>query len=132
MKPRLLAGDWLRSPSQAKRLSSHIAPRHGGANGSQTGRAVVPTDVRYGWARPLGATGMGMAGEKPKAPGDTRAGARKQRADTSLDAGFDRFIERQLTRLYGDILNEPLPEDIERLLNQVPSGSEPDGEEKGS
>jgi hypothetical protein len=132
MKPKRLPAEWLRLPGQAKRLSSHIAPRNSGANGSQMGRAVVPTDVWYGWARPLGATGMGMAGEKPKAPGDARAGARKHRADTSLDAGFDRFIERQLTRMYGDILNEPLPEDIERLLNQVPSGSLPDGEEKGS
>jgi hypothetical protein len=73
-----------------------------------------------------------MAGEKPKASVETRAGTRKQRADASLDAGFDRFIERQLTRMYGHILNEPLPEDIERLLNQVPSGTTPDGEEKGS
>jgi hypothetical protein len=75
---------------------------------------------------------MSMAGEKPKAPVDARAGARKRRADSSLDAGFDRFIERQLTRMYGHILNEPLPEDIERLLGQVPSGRKMDGEDKES
>ncbi|MGD9511943.1 MAG: hypothetical protein AB7I59_28680 [Geminicoccaceae bacterium] len=73
-----------------------------------------------------------MAGGKPKAPGDGKAGARKRRADPSLDAGFDRFIERQLTRMYGHILNEPLPEDIERLLRQVPSSERPNGEGGGS
>lgn len=73
-----------------------------------------------------------MAGEKPKAPVDANGGARKRRADRTLDAGFDRFIERQLTRMYGHILNEPLPEDIERLLRQVPSGRKPDGEDRKS
>lgn len=73
-----------------------------------------------------------MAGGRPKAPGDARTAVGKRQSDTSLDVGFDRFIERQLTRMYGHILNEPLPEDIERLLGQVPSGKQPDGEDKGS
>ena len=33
-------------------------------------------------------------------------------------------------RLYKH-LNEPLPEDIMRLLNEVPSGKQQDGEDKG-
>lgn len=132
MKPGVVARNWLRSQSRTTGLGNRTAPRSRGANGSQMGSAVVPTDIQYGWARPLGATGMSMAGEKPKGPVDVNAGARKRRADSSPDAGFDRFIERQLTRMYGHILNEPLPEDIERLLGQVPSGKEPDGEDKGS
>ena len=73
-----------------------------------------------------------MAGGRPKAPGDARAAGGKRQSDASLDVGFDRFIERELTRMYGHIANEPLPEDIERLLGQVPSGKKPDGEDKGS
>ena len=132
MKAGILAGNWLRSQGRTARLGNRTAPHSRGGNGSQTGSAVVPTDAQYGWARPLGATGMSMAGEKPKAPVDVKAGARKRRADTALDAGFDRFIERQLTRMYGPVVNEPLPEDIERLLGQVPSGRKPDGEDEGS
>lgn len=128
MKPGVLAEDWLRSRARAIGPGNRAAPRSRGANGSQMGSAVVPTGSQFGWARPLGATGMSMAGEKPKAPVDVKAGAHKRRAETTLNAGFDRFIERELTRMYGHIVSEPLPEDIQRLLGQVPSGRKPDGE----
>ncbi len=74
---------------------------------------------------------MSMGGGRPKAPVDPIAGNGKRRSDASIDAGFDRFIERQLTRMYGYVLNEPLPEDIMRLLNEVPSSEQQDGEDKG-
>ena len=73
-----------------------------------------------------------MGDGRPKAPVDPKVGVGKRRADQSLDAGFDRFIERQLTRMYGHVLNEPLPEDIERLLSRVPSGKPPDDRGSGS
>lgn len=72
-----------------------------------------------------------MGGGRPKAPVDPKVGNGQRRSDASLDAGFDRFIERQLTRMYGHILNEPLPEDIMKLLSEVPSGKRQGGEDKG-
>ena len=106
--------------------------RPAAGEGSHSDRSVVADRFKLGWARPAYITGMRMGDGRPKAPVDPKVGAGKRQADQSLDAGFDRFIERQLTRMYGHVLNEPLPEDIERLLSRVPSGKPPDDRGSGS
>jgi hypothetical protein len=37
---------------------------------------------------------------------------------TMLDQGFDRFLSRELHRLYDSVLNEAIPEDLALLLQQ--------------
>jgi hypothetical protein len=44
-----------------------------------------------------------------------------------LDAGFERWLDRQLHDLYDPILNEPIPDDLARLLDRF--DSRPDGQQ---
>jgi hypothetical protein len=46
----------------------------------------------------------------------------------SDDAGFDRFIERQLHRMYDKVMEEPLPAEIAELLAQLPTRAGTGGE----
>jgi hypothetical protein len=36
------------------------------------------------------------------------------------DASFDRWLRRELTRLYDPVLHEPVPEALRRLLEEKP------------
>ena len=66
---------------------------------------------------------------KRAVPGDRRAG-RKQSDESMVDRGFDLFLNRQLHQLYDPVLNEPIPEELLRLLNQFDDRAEPAKEEK--
>ena len=49
----------------------------------------------------------------------------------SEDAGFDRFIERQLHRMYDKVMEEPLPIEIAELLGKLPTRADSgDGSEQ--
>ena len=43
-------------------------------------------------------------------------GARGGGARSPIDAGFDRWLDKQLHRLYDPVLNEDVPDDIARLI----------------
>lgn len=48
---------------------------------------------------------------------------------SAIDAGFERWLDNQLHRLYDPVLNETLPDDIARLIEQFAQKSP--GDKKG-
>lgn len=44
--------------------------------------------------------------------------------ETMLDRGFDRWLVRQLRRVYDPVLTEAVPEDITRLLDRFDLGAD--------
>ena len=46
---------------------------------------------------------------------------------SSLEAGFDRWLNRQLHEIYDPVLNEAIPDEIASLLDQFER--KPDGED---
>jgi len=48
--------------------------------------------------------------------GATAAGASRGTSSQAGDAAFDRWLQRELSRLYDDALSEPVPEDLLKLL----------------
>jgi hypothetical protein len=47
-----------------------------------------------------------------------------------VDRGFDRWLNRQLHRIYDPVLGEPVPDEMLRLLDQFGSGPQPAGEQE--
>jgi hypothetical protein len=47
-----------------------------------------------------------------------------------VDRGFDRWLNRQLHRIYDPVLGEPVPEEMLRLLDQFGSTSQPADEQE--
>ena len=47
-----------------------------------------------------------------------------------IDAGFDRWLDRQLHDIYDPILNEAVPDEIERLLRELDHKPAGDGGER--
>lgn len=47
-----------------------------------------------------------------------------------VERGFDRWLNRQLHRIYDPVLGEPVPEEMLRLLEQFGSKLQPDDEPK--
>jgi hypothetical protein len=45
-------------------------------------------------------------------------GGQDQRGRSAIDAGFERWLDKQLHRLYDPVLSEQLPDDIARLVEQ--------------
>ena len=55
-------------------------------------------------------------------------------SDETMERGFDRWLNRQLHRLYDQVLTEPVPDELLRLLDQFepkPSPSAAADEEEG-
>jgi len=52
-----------------------------------------------------------------------RKPAAKDREVPEQDPAFDAWLDVRLKTLYGSVLNEPLPEDIVKLLQQRPKSS---------
>lgn len=46
-----------------------------------------------------------------------------------IDAGFDRWLDRQLHDIYDPVLNEAVPDEIERLLKEFDHKPAEDGGE---
>ena len=69
-------------------------------------------------AAPPGAAPEGMAGSEPM----------KRRS--SLDAGFDTYLSRELHQLYDPVLGEAIPDEMAALLSGfVPRAPDDDGGE---
>lgn len=47
-----------------------------------------------------------------------RKPATKERRSNELDPEFDAWLDVRLKSLYGSVLNEPVPEDMMKLLQQ--------------
>lgn len=47
-----------------------------------------------------------------------------------VDRGFDRWLNRQLHRIYDPVLGEPVPDEMLRLLDQFGPPSKPAGEQE--
>ena len=56
----------------------------------------------------------GDDGQPPRPPVTTPRERRRQRS--ALDAGFDRWLSRQLHQMYDPVLGEPLPAELAELL----------------
>jgi Anti-sigma factor NepR len=52
-----------------------------------------------------------------------RKPAVKEKAPGQSDPAFDRWLDVRLKSLYGSALNEPIPEDMLKLLQQRPKSS---------
>jgi hypothetical protein len=65
---------------------------------------------------------MSDKGRRPM-PGNERMKRR-----SSLDAGFDRYLSRQLHEIYDPVLNEAIPDEIASLLEQF--DQRPNSEDK--
>jgi len=73
---------------------------------------------------------IGIAMTRKKVPPGTEAKAgtgRGRAADPTTEDGFDRWLERQLHRLYDDVLAEELPKELAELLNRFESRSDGSG-----
>jgi hypothetical protein len=44
--------------------------------------------------------------------------------EAMIDRGFDRWLNRQLHRIYDPVLSETVPDEIMRLLEQFDSGTQ--------
>jgi Anti-sigma factor NepR len=53
--------------------------------------------------------------------------------ETMLDRGFDRWLNRQLHRLYDPVLSEAVPDEIMRLLERFDTQADtpPDKDDEG-
>jgi hypothetical protein len=47
-----------------------------------------------------------------------------------VERGFDRWLNRQLHRIYDPVLGEPVPDEMLRLLDQFGPKPQPDAEPK--
>ena len=63
----------------------------------------------------------GPDGEKPM---ETRRG--HGRGKSALDVGFDRWLNKQLRKVYDPALNEPIPDDLRALLDKFEVKPKPD------
>ncbi len=45
--------------------------------------------------------------------------------EAMVDRGFDRWLNRQLHRIYDPVLGEPVPDDMMRLLDEFDSRPRP-------
>ena len=54
--------------------------------------------------------GIGKDGSRPDEPG-------KRRSRSALD---ERWLERKVRDMYQEVVNEPVPEDILKILNRIP------------
>jgi hypothetical protein len=70
--------------------------------------------------------GRGMADPKKKKDGEIR---RAGKEPSPLDKGFDRWLNRQLHGFYDPVLNEAVPDDIAKLLDQFESKDKKSGPE---
>jgi len=55
-------------------------------------------------------------------------GNERMKRRSSLDAGFDRYLSRQLHEIYDPVLNEAIPDEIAALLDEF--DRRPNGEDK--
>jgi hypothetical protein len=55
-------------------------------------------------------------------------GNERMKRRSSLEAGFDRYLSRQLHEIYDPVLNEAIPDEIAALLEQFEQ--RPNGEDK--
>ena len=63
-------------------------------------------------------------GRGGRSPGPKNGGGR-------VDAAFDRWLSRQLNQMYGDVLNEPIPQSMLDLLTEAERRSSEAGGEGG-
>jgi hypothetical protein len=60
-----------------------------------------------------------MLAKRMKRPDrESHAPAERGRSRRPLDAGFDRWLDRQLHKIYDPVLNENVPDDLLRLLEK--------------
>lgn len=55
-------------------------------------------------------------------------GNERMKRRSSLDAGFDRYLSRQLHEIYDPVLNEAIPDEIAALLDEF--DQRPNGQDK--
>lgn len=49
--------------------------------------------------------------------------------EAMVERGFDRWLNRQLHRIYDPVLGEPVPDEMMRLLDQFSSNPDPTAEQ---
>jgi hypothetical protein len=59
-----------------------------------------------------------MSGRTDRDRVDGNGGGSLGSDDTMVERGFDRWLNRQLHRLYDQVLAEPVPDDLLRLVDQ--------------
>jgi len=76
-----------------------------------------------------------MSGKSDRDRVDGSGGSSLGSDETMVERGFDRWLNRQLHRLYDPVLAEPVPEDLLRLLERFdpkPAPSPAADEEEGN
>ena len=73
-----------------------------------------------------------MSGRCDRDRGDGNGGG-SLGSDETMERGFDRWLNRQLHRMYDQVLTEPVPDELLRLLDQFepkppPAADEEDGD----
>ena len=63
--------------------------------------------------------------------GGSRGGGRGKRQPSPLDAGYDRWLDRQLHGYYDPVLDEKLPDDLLKVIAKFDARDPKDGS-KGS
>ena len=68
----------------------------------------------------------------PSSPEGKKAGSEPMKRRSSLDAGFDTYLSRELHQLYDPVLGEAIPDEMAALLRGfVPRPDDDDGGEGG-
>jgi len=62
--------------------------------------------------------GILLAEDGCNGPGDTRVVDMNVRGKPKADPVFDGWLNHHLSRLYGPVLDEPIPSDLLRLLEE--------------
>lgn len=57
-----------------------------------------------------------MAKKPNKKPTSSADGTGSGKAKSTLDAGFDRWLEDKLRNVYSSVLDEPIPTDLIKLV----------------
>jgi len=84
-----------------------------------------------GDAATLGGRMFEMSDKDRRRPPDRTAGREPMKRRSSLDAGFDTYLSRELHQLYDPVLGEAIPDEIEALLRGFLPRSDDDDEDGG-
>jgi hypothetical protein len=102
-----------------------------------TGQGLTPgmheLNVRVTWQKSAarcnslgrqGTTSMrfAMADDKSRVPRKRPADDRGRRMDSGSDAGFDRWLVDQLRKLYDEVLDEEVPDDLVKVVRSFDAG----------
>lgn len=110
--------------------SWHIGRMNDHGNGTQWVVGTDGTSADWHDFADAGPLISAMAG--PRKNKDREAVRRAAKEPSPLDKGFDRWLNRQLHGFYDPVLNEAVPDDIAKLLDQFESkDKKPGPDEQG-